>query len=682
MEITRRDILKSGAAASMAPLAKYASALPSLAPPSFSFAFFSDTHVSIKRNVEECRSMLQEMKDLPFDFAVNGGDVTEAGWGVEVDSYVPLLKEVPFKIHHIPGNHDVRWSPLGPKIFEEQLGPMHSSFGHKGLHFVLLDSSVPLEHWGHFESEQLRWLEEDLKKVGRETPVMVFTHHWIGREGVMADNEEELLRVLEPYNVKMVFNAHGHSDLLWTWDGLNNTMNKGLYQLSWQRVDVDQEKGEVRVSRRTKEKPEQTHLISIPLKSGREKRRVYNLPKALTAGQVLKLPEGSFEARWDDGKFEPIPAEGLTTAGLVSGTHRLSLRTNKRTYFRAGTAQVETPNNALKPMWQRKLSGGVMSHLRLAEGLLYVSAMDGSLHAMNPANGKKAWSAEVGGYCHSSPTIVGDQVYVGSSNGNLYAFNSKSGKQLWKATTNGPVYASAAEARGIVCVGSGDGVIYGFDRATGVVRWHYEQPKHNAAFSQSPVATDGERFFIGAWDNKVYALNAVTGDLVWSQLCCERTFAYSPAIGNPIYSNGKVFVPANGNVLFCFDAVNGDPQWQVSSKGDKYGYSSPIVEGDRLYTGTLGDKGEVRCISVADGSEIWVAATGSTIYDSGPALGDGWLAIGSVSGLVSVISKSDGKVLGGYVMPKGHLLATPVAEGNRVWVGSYSDYVMGFEVRV
>ncbi len=66
---------------------------------------------------------------------------------------------MPFKVHEVPGNHDVRWSPHGVKIFRERVGPTYASFDHKGCHFVLLDSTAALSHWGHYESETLRWLE-------------------------------------------------------------------------------------------------------------------------------------------------------------------------------------------------------------------------------------------------------------------------------------------------------------------------------------------------------------------------------------------------------------------------------------------------------------------------------------------------------------------------------------------
>jgi hypothetical protein len=258
---TRRDFLKAGVAAALAPVPAFA-----LPPRAFSFAFFSDTHLALQgRNERECRAMVEEIASgIRPDFAVNGGDVTDYGWRGEYDGYRRVLEGIRFPVHHIPGNHDVRWSPLGPQIFGRYCGEPFRAFSHKGCRFVLLDSSVPLSHWGHFESGQLRWAERELRRVGRETPVFVFTHHWVGRDRVMVDNENELLRVLEPYNVKLVFNGHGHQDLLWHWNGVAGTMNKGLYQGSYQRVDVDWNAGEVRLSRRTTQAPELRPLLTVP----------------------------------------------------------------------------------------------------------------------------------------------------------------------------------------------------------------------------------------------------------------------------------------------------------------------------------------------------------------------------------------------------------------------------------
>jgi outer membrane protein assembly factor BamB len=235
------------------------------------------------------------------------------------------------------------------------------------------------------------------------------------------------------------------------------------------------------------------------------------------------------------------------------------------------------------------------------------------------------------------------------------------------------VYASAAVARGVVAIASGDGHVYGLALDTGAERWRFRLADTPSAFAQSPAATDGERFFVGAWDRNVYALDAATGAPAWTRPGTDRSFAYSPAIGGPAVALGAVYVPANGNVLHAFDAATGATRWTYTSPGDKVGYSSPAVVGDRLYVGCLGDKGEVRCLSAVDGRELWVAATGSTIYDSSPAVADGWVSIGSVDGVLWVLDAEDGRVAARHPLPRGHFLSSPAAADGAVYAATFAD---------
>ncbi|HVL40089.1 MAG TPA: PQQ-binding-like beta-propeller repeat protein [Fimbriimonadaceae bacterium] len=681
LPITRRDLLKAGSAAALTPLAaKFARALPR--PEVATFAYFSDTHVSLQRNLDECLKLAEEIRmGMQPLFAINGGDVVDYGWKGEYDNYDKVLAAIGCKTHHIPGNHDVRWSPLGLKIFEERVGRPFESFDHSGCHFALLDSTVPLSHWGHYESAQLRWLEEDLKKVGREMPVFLFTHHWVGRDRVMIDNELALLKVIEPYNVKIIFTGHGHSDLLWKWDGITCTQNKGLYQGSYQRVEIDRGRSEVRLYRRNDQRANRL-LTTVPLVAEAGKRPVWALSvAALEAGKPLVVPFGvAKEARWNDGAWTPV-AGPLETGSLVGGANVLTLREDEGGYQRSFDIKVTKPGARLRPLWERKLSGGVMSHLKLSEGRLYVSAMDGSVYALDRNNGRVIWRAQTGGYCHSSPAIENGRLVVGSADGKVYGLDARGGRKLWEFQTGGPVYASAAFGQGIACIASGDGKVYGLDPANGKPVWTFSLPEGNTAFIQSPAASDGARFYLGAWDNYLYALDARRGTMLWRKICCERTFAFSPAIGGPAVANGRVFVPANGNILYAFDAETGEELWQYTSPGDKVGYSSPRVVGEWLFVGCLGAKGEARCIEVRNGKEMWCATTGAEIYDSSPAVLDEFVAIGSVNGTLSLISSLDGSILSQHRMPPGHFLSSPVMEPKRLYAGTYSDVVVGFEVK-
>lgn len=676
--ITRRDLLKAGAAAGLAPLARYAGAFDTRG---FTFAYFSDTHVRLKGNIDENRVMFNEIKDFKPAFAINGGDVTDYGWAGEFDNYQMLIKELGLKVYDTAGNHDVRWSPQGVKIFKERLGEPFGYFSHQGVHFFVLDSTVPLSHWGHYEAEQLRWLEAKLKGIGRVDPIIITTHHWVGRDAVMIDNEENLRRVLEPYNVKLILNGHGHSDLLWNWDGITNTMNKGLYQGSWQRVDVDYVKGEVRLSRRSTQRPKQNLLATVPLRNDATKRPVWatgNLPVSDAFAQAVR--DGA-EVRVSYAKWTPAAAAASLPLllGRASGEQLVELRDPKS--GRQGTYRVETPTDRLRKEWQTKLSGGVMSHVKVSGDRLLVSCMDGSVNALDKRTGRILWTTKTGRYCHSSPVVDGDMVFVGSADASFYALRLSDGKEVWRGKTEGPVYASAAVTGDTVCVSSGDGKFHAFERGTGKPKWSYLMPTSNTAFAQTHAVTDGKQFYVGAWDSHLYALDVATGDLKWRMPCFPRTFAFSPAIGGPCLYDGKIYVPANGNGLFCFNAQTGEQLWQISSRADKYGHSSPRIRDGKIYVGGLGDFGELRCLAATDGKEIWVARTRSIIYDSSPALGDGFVAIGSVGSLLSVMNDQTGEMIAQTRLPIGHFLASPAAEGKRIYAGTYSNTVTAFEVK-
>jgi hypothetical protein len=129
----------------------------------------------------------------------------------------------------IPGNHDIgdkpaNWMP-GPKVsiegielFEKHWGKSYSSFDHREVHFILLNSPV-LNSGLPTEKEQRTWLEADLAKhKGRR--IFVFTHYPLfienAQEAEHYDNIREparswLLSLLKEYNVECVYAGHVHN---------------------------------------------------------------------------------------------------------------------------------------------------------------------------------------------------------------------------------------------------------------------------------------------------------------------------------------------------------------------------------------------------------------------------------------------------------------------------------------
>src|SRR5512138_731489 len=120
----------------------------------------------------------EEVDRFRPEFVINVGDTiegvsdqtAETQWR-KIREFLDRYRRYPFYL--VPGNHDI-WSDLSQKLFEKEAGrPADYSFDHQNAHFVVLNTSRTIELSG----DQLRFLEEDLKKNRGRDPVFVFFHH-------------------------------------------------------------------------------------------------------------------------------------------------------------------------------------------------------------------------------------------------------------------------------------------------------------------------------------------------------------------------------------------------------------------------------------------------------------------------------------------------------------------------
>ncbi len=208
----------------------------------FTFVHISDTHVGAGHNADVDDAMFKEIAQLSpkAAFVINTGDVCENGTVEQFARYQKILADLDdIRSYVAPGNHDVRWNPLGKEGFTRGAKqPLYQSWDWDKLHFVLLDSTVLLEHRGHISQQQLDWLKKDLEKVGPDKPVIIGFHHWIGRDPVMVDNEKALLDVVAPYNVVLWLQGHGHANIHWSIEGVPATMVGALYDGSYNIIHV------------------------------------------------------------------------------------------------------------------------------------------------------------------------------------------------------------------------------------------------------------------------------------------------------------------------------------------------------------------------------------------------------------------------------------------------------------
>ncbi|HEY6136575.1 MAG TPA: metallophosphoesterase [Thermoanaerobaculia bacterium] len=188
------------------------------APASFRIVQLSDTHVGhpLGTKAFERAVDLINAADPQPDLVLFTGDLTHdsddaAEHARRMKTFRAIADRLRVKTrYHVPGEHDAALD--GGTLFRENFGETHYAFDHRGVHFVALDNvSLGKPAVG---AAQLAWLQKDLARYGRTTPVVVFTHRplfdlrpdweWFTSDGASVTN------VLAPYDNVTVLYGHIH----------------------------------------------------------------------------------------------------------------------------------------------------------------------------------------------------------------------------------------------------------------------------------------------------------------------------------------------------------------------------------------------------------------------------------------------------------------------------------------
>ncbi len=228
----------------------------------FSFAYISDTHLyEQKLNDRFVRAIVKAVDDVNNldpqpDFVLFGGDLAQLGQAKELTLGRDVLKTVKAPVHMMVGEHD--WFLDLGEQWRELFGPINYSFDHKGVHFVTIMSVQEKDFWtargmtpmqrmqtvagldngtqSRFEvgDETRKWLQDDLAKVDKATPLVVFSHSPLYKYyrpwNFWTEDADDVQAILRPF--KTVTVIHGHTHQLLT-NRIDNISFHGMLSTAW-----------------------------------------------------------------------------------------------------------------------------------------------------------------------------------------------------------------------------------------------------------------------------------------------------------------------------------------------------------------------------------------------------------------------------------------------------------------
>jgi outer membrane protein assembly factor BamB len=341
--------------------------------------------------------------------------------------------------------------------------------------------------------------------------------------------------------------------------------------------------------------------------------------------------------------------------------------------------------------------------------------------ALNADTGKLLWEHRFNVYLSDVPphrigwaSPVGDpvtgNVYVFGGGGSLIGL-TRDGKVLWQRslgedfgllTTHGGRTVSPIIDGDLVILsgvtfqwgqhGRGAHRFMAFDKKTGDTVW-VSAPggrPYDTTYAAPIIANiNGTRLLIqGASDGVVHAIKPQTGEPVWKYEISKRGLNTGVVVHGTTAILTHSEENLDSNEMGMMVAVDAGSRGEIKKEQTKWtvygwqgGFSSPVIDGDRLYQ--VDNGANLAAFDVNSGKQLWLQNLG-TIQKASPVLADGKLYVGTENGKFFILKPTatgaeilDQDQLGTTAQPEAIIASAAVSNGRVYFVSDTNVYAIG-----
>ncbi|MEW6356695.1 MAG: PQQ-binding-like beta-propeller repeat protein [Planctomycetota bacterium] len=270
----------------------------------------------------------------------------------------------------------------------------------------------------------------------------------------------------------------------------------------------------------------------------------------------------------------------------------------------------------------------------------------------------RLWIFQTGGALEGRPTCDNGDLYLGSRDGVLYVLDSQQGAEKWRFQAGDDIMTSPAVVEGMVFFGTNDGIFHAVDIQTHSEKW--KKSYHGFLRSSPAIVQSGQQRLVifGALDQNVYALDAQTGNPVW-------TSPVSGPVQTSLCAAGDmVFVCDDGGYVYGLRVSDGSQIWRF--RADSQIRSGPSFGSDTVFAGS--DQGTVYALEAATGKVKWKFACGGKVI--GPcAVDSARVYVGSAAKRLYALDINSGQESWRF-SPEAALSSPPIVADDVLYVGA------------
>ena len=320
-----------------------------------------------------------------------------------------------------------------------------------------------------------------------------------------------------------------------------------------------------------------------------------------------------------------------------------------------GNSAVHAVDQATrKQLWSYKVPSSVHGSIAVADGLVYVPTLRGTLFAIDAATGQLKWQNDP----EPAPAPYNQRTY------GYYGVTVADGKVLY------PYQTRHGEAK--------NGLLLALDAKTGARVWASPM-SGNTMSDGTPAVADGRVYVGNQTADRVLAYDLKTGAKLWQSDASLGGWQD----GIPAAGNGKVFIGSNNGII-ARDGATGATLWTYRSKSSSLinagaTPAAATLSGNTVYMGF--PSGEVAALDATTGAVLWTKLLPGVLDKGGvhtsPALSGDMLFVGSNNGSFYSLSAATGEVAWEYRIG-AWVSAGPAVSGNTVVAGSFDGNLYAF----
>lgn len=313
--------------------------------------------------------------------------------------------------------------------------------------------------------------------------------------------------------------------------------------------------------------------------------------------------------------------------------------------------QAITPKVTLSPVWNQSI--GSMGRkdvpgLKIVEHdkVVYAAAGNGGVAAVS-LEGQVLWQVKLAQALVSGPAFseVSELLYVGSARGQVFCLKGKTGEVLWKSQMETEVLALTTGS-GRLFVRTADGRLTALDALAGDKLWvlDHEMPSLSVRGMSAPVRLSNA-MLLGWEDGTVEAILQENGERAWeARIALPRgrtDIERMVDVQASILTDGvRIYASATNGKVTALEAQSGNQLWS----SDTATWVDMALGERGLFV--VADDDTVRALSLDTGRVLWKQEALKYRRVSKAVTWGNWVVMADMQGVLHLLDAADGSLIG------------------------------------